>query len=93
LAMEQWKIFRTWELRFHLGEVPVETHPGYGSQNARYDELEEEIDRHLSALGTPTHRALADFRPMSDQPELPEACLRELEVQWSSDGTAVHPRG
>ena len=34
LATEQWNLYRAWKMRFHLGEVPVKTHPGY-----RYDEL------------------------------------------------------
>ena len=36
-ATEQWQIYRSWELRFHSGEVAVETHPGNRGQNARYE--------------------------------------------------------
>jgi hypothetical protein len=82
LATAQWQLYRAWELRFHSGDVPLETHPGHRGQNARYDDLEDEIHRRLSLLGTPTCRALADFRACAHQPELPAGCLRELEVQW-----------
>ncbi len=82
LATEQWQIYRAWEMSFHLGEVPIETHPGYRGQSPRYDELQDQIDRHLSSRGTSAHRALADFRPIGDQPDLPAGCLREMEVEW-----------
>jgi hypothetical protein len=86
LATEQWQLYRAWEMRFHLGEVPLETHPGHRGQNPRYDELEDQIDRNLNSLGTPTGRAFAEFQPISDQPELPEGCLREMEVEWRPVG-------
>ena len=82
LAAEQWQIYRAWEHRFHSGEVSVETHPGYRGQNARYDEIEDLLDRYLNALGDPAHRVFAQFDAVQDQPELPAGCLREMEVTW-----------
>jgi hypothetical protein len=83
LAMEQWKLYKAWEVKFHSGEVPAETHPGHRGQSARYDELQDQIDRHLGSLGAPTTRALAHFRACESQPDLPAGCLREMEVQWT----------
>ena len=65
LATEQWQIYRAWEMRFHRGELPVKTHPGNRGQSPRYDELEDQIDRHLTrlrgfALGSEDFRSLAD---------------------------------
>lgn len=82
LATAQWELYRAWELKFHSGEASLKTHPGHRGQNERYDDLEDEIDRRLGLLGTPTCRALAGFRARDHQPELPPGCLKELEVQW-----------
>jgi hypothetical protein len=82
LATEQWQLYSKWERRFHSGEVSVETHPGHRGQNARYDELEDEIDRRLSLFGAPACRALADFRACDHQAPLPPGCLAEMEVKW-----------
>jgi hypothetical protein len=84
LAQEQWQIYRAWEMRFHLGEVSGETHPGHRGQDARYDELEDQIHPRLKSFGGIPSRARADFRPVRDQPERPVGCFREMEVEWSS---------
>jgi hypothetical protein len=83
LATEQWQLYRAWEIRFHLGEESIKTHPGNRGQSPRYDELEDQIDRHLSSLGKPIGRAFAKFQAVSVQPERPVGCLREMEVDWS----------
>jgi len=82
LANEQWHIYRAWERRFHSGDVPLETHPGHRGQNARYDELDDQIKRELGSFGAPSYRAHADFLVRDNQPDLPEGCLREMEVSW-----------
>jgi len=84
LAQEQWRIFRAWELRFHRGEAPEETHPGRRGQNARYDELADLIQPRLKSSSGLIPRARADFRSVRDQPERPVGCLADLEVQWIS---------
>jgi hypothetical protein len=81
-AAEQWQIYRSWELCFHSGEVTVETHPGNRGQNARYDEIENQIAQYLHSLGTPAQRVVARFDAKDEQPELPSGCLREIEVTW-----------
>jgi hypothetical protein len=83
LATEQWQIYRSWERRFHSGEESVETHPGHRGQNARYDDLDDEIDRRLILLGSPACRARGEFRARDGQPDLPPGCLREMEAQWT----------
>ena len=81
LALEQWAIYRDWELRFHSGSEPHETHPGHGGIDGRYDELERLV---RSTIKKNSISATVDgvFRPIEDQPELPVGCLRELEVDW-----------
>ena len=83
IATEQWELYRAWERQFHSGKVTVDTHPGHRGQNARYDELQDQIDQYLQELEKPSHRVRADFRAREEQPELPAGCLLELEVSWS----------
>jgi len=77
LATEQWQIYRVWERKFHLGEVPLDTHPGNRGQSACYDEIEDCINEYLKSLSAPTHRLIAKFEAQEDQPELPRGCLRK----------------
>lgn len=40
LEREQWAIFVGWNARYEAGVASVESHPGHGGIDARYDELE-----------------------------------------------------
>jgi len=82
-ALEQWAIYRAWERRFHSGETPLETHPGHGGIEPRYDELELSINARLESIAAVPRIARADFRVVADQPPLPDGCLREIEVLWT----------
>lgn len=82
LAQEQWDIYRAWELEFHSGRVDKDTHPGNRGVNGRYDELEDLIKRRLKLLH-PVATAQGNFSAKEVQPELPDGCLREMEVEWS----------
>jgi hypothetical protein len=83
-AREQWAIYRAWERRFHGGEVALETHPGHGGFVPRYDELERSIKGRLASILEVPVVARAQFRAVERQPELPDGCLRELEVLWTT---------
>jgi hypothetical protein len=39
LEREQWAIFASWSERYEAGTAGLETHPGHGGIDARYDEL------------------------------------------------------
>ena len=80
---EQWAIYRDWERRFHSGEAPLDTHPGHGGVVPRYDELELTIRAGLAAINGSPKVAHASFRAVANQPDLPDGCLREMEVQWT----------
>lgn len=84
LAQAQWSIYRAWELRFHSGEVSLETHPGHGGVHEEYDSLDEAIKQRLAVLEPGHSRFTASFRVLDGQPELPDGCLREVEVEWTS---------
>lgn len=80
-AQEQWSIYRAWEAKFHGGSEVLETHPGHGGVNQRYDELERLVKDRLEAIPVATS-VPASFQAKEDQPELPDGCLREMEVVW-----------
>lgn len=82
LAQEQWAIYRAWELEFHSGRVELDTHPGHRGVNTRYDELDDLIKNKLKSV-KPVATVQAKFSAKEKQPELPEGCLREMEVEWS----------
>ncbi len=82
LATEQWQIYRLWERRFHSGELGPDTHPGNRGQNALYDEIDDGIKQYRNSPGHPAVRVVGKFEAIDDQPELPQGCLREIEVTW-----------
>ena len=53
-AQEQWLIYRAWEENYHQGLEPLETHPGHGGVDDRYDELERLIKDKLEAIPVAT---------------------------------------
>ena len=82
LEMERWQIWRTWERAFHAGEVPHESHPGFGGKNRRYDELGELIAVRLRGIEPLDIRPIASFRAVQAMETTP-GVARELEVEWS----------
>ena len=80
-AKEQWSIYKAWEARFHGGSEPLETHPGHGGVNLRYDELERLLKDKLKAIPVAAS-AVGTFQARKDQPVLPESRLLEMEVDW-----------
>ncbi len=83
LASEQWKIFRNWEMKFHTGKVTIETHPGNRSQNSRYDELEDILQKKIKELSKLQFKFEANFQVLSGQSALPAGVLRNLKVEWN----------
>lgn len=83
LELEQWAIWRKWELAFHRGDVPQSSHPGVGGTDARYDELKRIIKDRSAEESPATWRATRLFRACSSQPETPVGVLRELEAEWT----------
>ena len=82
-VLEQWAIYRAWERRFHSGQEVVETHPGNGGINPRYDELETIINSGIETISSTPIIATGEFRSLAGQVELPKGCMRELEVLWT----------
>lgn len=83
LALEQWSIWRQWELAFHRGEVALDTHPMLPGQHPRYAELDALLKARTSNLSGALTRKHATFRARQNQAALPRGVMRELEVEWS----------
>ena len=82
IALEQWQIWRRWELAFHSGQASADSHPGRGGRDARYDELERILQSRLGALPARV-RVCAALHPAPDAPTLPVGVMRPLLVEWS----------
>ena len=81
-AKTQWKIYREWELKFHSGVVPLETHPGHRGVNAEYDRLEDDLKSRLKTLRKLPKMFVPRFRPLPDQDDFPVGVLKNLEAHW-----------
>jgi hypothetical protein len=83
LELEQWALWRKWEVAFHRGDVPQSSHPGFGGKDARYDELKRIVKDRSAKESAVTWRAKGLFRATSSQPEMPAGMMRELKVEWT----------
>jgi hypothetical protein len=84
LALEQWAIWRAWELAFHSGKVALESHPGHGGRDARYDELKSTLDDQLGFVRALSGVFEGHFRVVTNPPDLPIGMLKPMEVEWRS---------
>ena len=81
-ALEQWAIWRRWEIAFHSGQAVAESHPCIRGQDRRYDELQDLLQPRLDSLPTARIFARARFEPIPDE-TLPHGVFRRLLVEWS----------
>jgi hypothetical protein len=82
-AMHNWRIYRTWERKFHVGQADLKTHPGHGGIDPEYDKLKLWLDREIALLPQLPVLYRAQFRALPDQDGLPDGMLPEFEVAWS----------
>ena len=82
LVLEDWQIWRRWEVAFHRGEATQETHPALPQDRARHDALVVLLKGRTGVDASQAIRASATFRP---RPDLNEAGLgtHPLEVEWT----------
>lgn len=59
LEIEQWQLFIDWNMRYESGEAPIESHPGHGSLNPRWDELEMLLEESRTTIPIDAKQALA----------------------------------
>ncbi len=61
LEREQWAIFVDWNTRYETGTATVDSHPGHGGINARYDQLTALLAPHR-AVPPRARRLAAEWR-------------------------------
>jgi hypothetical protein len=88
MELEQWSIYRAWEAKFHAGRESLETHPGNGGIDPRYDALNRDLDQRIAALEPLPTLFEATFRSLPDQESLASGILREMEVAWKAVAAA-----
>jgi len=81
LEIEQWRIFVAWNDLYEAGLTTVETHPGHGGLNARWDELEMLLSpkRTIDSLGA--RRARARFE-RHDHPKRYHSNGTDYSLAW-----------
>jgi len=82
LAIEDWAIFRRFELAFHTGKATIETHPALPQDRARHEELKVVLDAALRTDFDKCVTRIGIFETLGSQP-LPRGVLRDLQVKWT----------
>jgi hypothetical protein len=82
LVVEQWAIWRKWELAFVRGEISHLSQTAVRSQDPKYSELNSKIKNKIDAISSEPVLVFAHFRVRSNQRELQAGMSRELDVRW-----------
>ena len=82
LALEQWAVWRTWELAFHSGKALEESHPGLGAIDTRYQRLELLIDERLAHSKPIRTIVSATFQSDERPSDLAPGVTGPLKVEW-----------
>jgi len=77
LAMEDWNIWRRWEMAFHSGKADISSHPALPNETKRHTELKTILDRGLVTDTTKALERLGQFE-VCDGSNLPRGVGREL---------------
>jgi hypothetical protein len=81
LAMEDWAIWRRWELAFAAQDVTLDTHPALREDRARHEEIKSVLD---SALVTDEETCVllkGLFEPRGAHGVI--GVLRDFQVRWT----------
>jgi hypothetical protein len=81
LAMEDWEIWRRWEVAFHSGKADLSTHPCLPQDCKRHHELKPILDRNLVTDPKIAITRVGKFEAIGTS-QLPKGVLRRLQVKW-----------
>jgi hypothetical protein len=80
LEIEQWRIFVAWNASYESGAASVETHPGHGGVDRRWDEIEAKLRASRESAPPDARRARAAVesidREARYEPRGPDYMLR-----------------
>jgi hypothetical protein len=85
-VLEDWAIWRKWELAFHSGEATKATHPALPADRDRHEQLKSLLG---PILRTDPERSViqrGSFRVVNGS-SAPAGVMRDLEVRWSTAGS------
>jgi hypothetical protein len=82
LAVEDWAIWRRWELAFHAGTVDAKTHPALPQEAQRHEELKRILDKALVTDQTKAITRLGQFQVLGEA-NFPKGVMRPLQVKWT----------
>jgi hypothetical protein len=81
LEIEQWQIFAEWNALCESGRTGVESHPGHGGRNARWDRIEALLQPGRSHVPPEAHRAVARLEHI-DRPSPYDASGPAYMMRW-----------
>ena len=81
LEIEQWNIFVDWNNKYEAGEVEINSHPGHGGINKRWDELEKVLSSKREAIPESALKVTAVFED-NNQKNRYEATGPDYGVTW-----------
>jgi hypothetical protein len=81
LAMEDWEIWRRWEIAFHSGKTDLSTHPCLPQDYKRHHEIKLILDRKLVTAPKIAITRVGKFEAIG-RAKLPRGMLRKLRVKW-----------
>jgi len=95
LAMEDWEIWRRWEVAFHSGKANLNTHPALPPDANRHAELKRVLEKSLVSDPLKAITRIGQFRGLGES-NLRPGVLRPLQVKWSNptllpDNYEMHP--
>lgn len=82
LAIEDWDIWRRWEIAFHTGKADIGTHPALPHEAKRHAELKSVLDKSLIIEPRNAVARIGQFEVLGE-PNLPEGVRRAMQVKWS----------
>jgi hypothetical protein len=82
LAMEDWAIWRRWELAFHSGKADLSTHPCLPQDYKRHSEIKQILDTRLVTDSKIAITLTGKFEAIG-RTDLPKGVLRPLQVKWN----------
>jgi hypothetical protein len=82
LAMEDWAIWKRWELAYHAGKVDILTHPALPHERERKMELKSVLQNLLVIDPAIAVTCTATFEVLGS-PVLPQGVQRPLQVKWT----------
>ena len=81
LALEDWAIWRRWEVAFHKGQIAADTHPALPEDRERHSELQERLKHSLFIDESKAFCARARFQVQIKEEH--EVGMKPLEVEWT----------